>query len=488
MIDALVWLPLDVLVLLCFSGLGWLLLRVVRGHVDLLSVLSTALGLGAGLATFILFIISWIGVPLNRASVTGTVGLLAGGLSVMVLLRARRDRQDERPVRPGVPPERGSVWGKAALWSVVALLVLTAAVLSVGLSYHTWDDIHTWAVGGYGIALEGSVFALAHWGDAGLLYPLNAQLMIAVFRIIDGDLLPGSKLLFPAFYLCLLIGCYRFLRKRSVGGVLAAGAMVVLAGTPIMFLHATMGYTNLMFTFYLVTGALWCEQAATDRAPREAVVGGMLIAMAIWTRPEGLIMAAAVLGGLLLSALVTRRSPRPLLPATIPTAVVGFVWSVFFRAHGTGTVHAYTDLPLAIRGIAHGQIDWGALYTIVRFVGGQTLRFRDWGWLPALLGVGLVVGVVIRWRRWTPTEVSVCALAVLTGLVTVGAHYMAAYSPEGPDFLYTWLALGFTRVLMPSCVFLLLLVVLLFGDKAHEGQGGHLSALTGPNESLAVPE
>lgn len=462
MTEHLCYLPLDLLILLGFAAIGWLFLRAVLQGSDHLWFLSTALGLGCGLLTYALFVLSWIGVSINKVSVLAAAASLAAIFAIVSFCQARPQREGQSG-RPSL--RTGSFrWtkGEVALWLIIGLLVLWAAILAVGLSYYTWDDIHTWAVAGYGIALEGSVLAAAHWGDAGLLYPLNAQLAIAVFRILDGDLLPGSKLLFPALYASLLVGCHRFLRGKSVHGIVSVGAMVLLGSTPIMFTHATMGYTNLMFTFYVVIGSLWCEEAVNEASRRKAIIGGTLIALGIWTRPEGLVMAASVLTGLFLSIRLARRSGAQLMLATFPPMVVGCTWLVFLLTHGTGTVRAYTDLPLALQGLARGEVHWDALWTIVRYTGGQVLRFKDWGGLLAFLSAGVLVGLAASWRRWSPTEVVLGVLTAVSCLVAVGAHYMVAYSPEGPKFVYKWLTFGFTRVLMPAVVLALLWVVLLF--------------------------
>ena len=94
-----------------------------------------------------------------------------------------------------------------------------------------------WAVKGYGIAREGTIWAAGHWGDHGLAYPLNLPLLIANYRF-TGDMLPASKLIAPLFYISLCVGCLRFWLQRDVSPLTASLGAIGLAATPLLFEHA----------------------------------------------------------------------------------------------------------------------------------------------------------------------------------------------------------------------------------------------------------
>ncbi|MEW6569088.1 MAG: hypothetical protein AB1449_13185 [Chloroflexota bacterium] len=49
---------------------------------------------------------------------------------------------------------------------------------------------------------------------------------------------------------------------------------------------------------------------------------------------------------------------------------------------------------------------------------------------------------------------------------------MAAYGPQGPSWVYDWLALEFNRVALPAGLTLTLLAILVFSDSFASGKGG----------------
>jgi hypothetical protein len=458
--DSLFLLPVDVALLAALFFLGWLVLRMCIREVDGLGSICTAIALGGGILTWAMFLASWAGLALEA----GLLYVCYGSLVALFLITGfviRRRANGESPValRSHIADVGSGRRQVMAIWAIIALLLVASVVLSVGLSYYTWDDIHTWAVAGYGIAFERTILAAGRWGDAGLLYPLNTQLMIALFRIVDGDVLPGSKLLFPLFYLSLLVGCYRFWRRKGIRGPVASLGALLLATTPIVFTHATMGYTNLPFTCYLVLGSLWCIEAVEEASGGKALVGGSLLALGVWTRPEGPYMVGGALLAMALAGLLARRRIQPLLAAVLPIMAVGVSWMVFFKTHATGTVEAYTDIPLALDGLSRGEIYWGAIWTIARFVGGQVLRFRDWGFLLPIAGLGAAAGVLLGGFRRTYSNLALLLMVVSLGVVVLAAHYIAAYSPKGPSFVYEWLALEFNRVVMPVGTILVVFAV-----------------------------
>jgi hypothetical protein len=336
---------------------------------------------------------------------------------------------------------------------VIIILFATSAFLAVGLSYFGWDDISNWVVKGYAIALQGSIFAGREWGNVGLSYPLNIPLLIALFRILDGNLLPGSKLLYPLFYASLLVGCYRFLVQHGIRCWVASLGMLLLATTPILYTHAYMGYTNLAFAFYLAMGLTWCADGMKDRGGRRAVLGGLLLAIALWTRPEGFVMCIAVVVGLAAGRELScpRRDLR-WWALLIPQAILGVSWFLFVRGQPLSSVDAYNFMALAWRGILAGQFHWSAFYTIFRFIAGQVVRFRDWGFLPLVTGAGFILGFRVKSLSQDPAYAGLFFATLTIGLALIGEHYMSVFSPGGIAFLYQWLSLNFTRLAMPAGV------------------------------------
>lgn len=450
---------------ICIVGglflLGTLVLRLILGKVDWLAIFSLSFGLGSGLFAWLLFILSWAGLLLNKTTVLGSFVAL---LIVLALLgwRIRRPLAEDYPAVNA--DGKIATWTKWGLWIVILLLVATVTFLAIGLSYFGWDDIAYWTIKGYGIALQGTVLAAANWGGNGLSYPLNIPILISIFRILDGDLLPGSKLIYPIFFSSLLIGCYRFWVFQGLRKWVAALGVLLLGSTPILFTHAFMGYANLPFTYYMVSGLIWSIQGIQKGATGKTLLGGMLLAIAILTRPEGLIMLSVSILSLGIACLLTARGRLKLLPLLLPALILAVPWYIFLREHASLDVQAYQYSGLAVKALLVGDFKWPALFTLIRYVVGQVVRFRDWGFTLLLLGMLLIIGLRPRDLRHDLVKSALFFLSVGLSLVVIGSDYMAAYTPGGSEFLYEWSSVTFTRVFMPAGICLALLGFLVLKD------------------------
>jgi hypothetical protein len=453
---------IDVLILGGLFLLGYVLIRAILGKVDLLAILCLSIGLGGGLLSWSLFVISWAGVELKAGTiflVFAFLTLLFAGIAWRTRASNSNGKQAEKTIQ-----KPGEVWFTRGIWIITGLLILAVVYLAVGLSYFGWDDISNWAVKGYGIALQGTIFAGKDWGMVGLSYPMNLPLLIALFRIIDGDALPGSKLLFPLFYAGLLIGCYRFWILNGLKQWSAALGTLLLASTPILFTHAYMGYANLPFTFYLIMGILWCVDGLKEGGSRKILLGGILLAFALWTRPEGIAMVAGIVAALWFARILTSTNKRGLLILIIPLILVGIPWLIFLKTHPTASGQGYDLAGLAIKGILAGQFHWSAFYTIFRYIAGQMLRFLDWGILPMLVGLMFILKFRPRRIQKDVVRMALLSTAMVLGVILIGLHYMAAFQPGDPGFLYEWLSLDFTRVAMPVGLCLTILGFLILED------------------------
>ncbi len=285
---------IDLTILGMASLLGIMLIFAIRGRSNLLEFGSLSFPIGAGTLTLILFLTSWLGVPYTKTSLIGIYIGFCVVLSCGAILVRSKSGQDKAQTDAASSPE-ASLGLRRLFYAIVFLCFLVIAYLSVARSYSTWDAIGIWGIKGYGIAKEGTIFAGERWGSHGLTYPLNIPLQISIFRLLDGDVLPGSKLIFPVYFISLVLGAYRFWRRYVEWKFAAMGALL-LASLPIVFEHGTIGYANLPFTTYLVLGLLHVLEGISGGDARGQIIGGLLLGLATWTRPEGVFLVIFALG------------------------------------------------------------------------------------------------------------------------------------------------------------------------------------------------
>lgn len=459
-------LALDLFIILGLTAWGTLLLRIPRLRLHRAVATAIGFGLGSGLFSFSVFLMSWLGIPLTATTIVGLFVVLL--LSTVVILRLIPDRETRPLETTAEPRSRLGDITAAAGWTAVGFLSILAAVLSVGLAYHSWDGISLWGVKGYGIALEGSVTGAANWGNSGISFPLNLPIQIAVFRILSGDLLPGSKLLSPGYYLALLVALGMLMKGLRVRRLVASSVIVLIASTPIIFQHARFAQTNLPFTFYLVIGFLVGLQSLERTGRGPAALSGVLLALAVWTRAEGVAFAVGLAAVLATSVWFKRGDLTSIGLIALPSLITAIVWAVFLRGHYTGA-EEFGNAQAAIAGILTGEFYPRAVVPIVRFLGGQILLFRQYG---LLLGSSLLIGtlgLLVRSARSNRYYYPVLAGVLVTGFIACAMYYVFAYSPRGQDFVEVMVYRAFDRTLMPTAVLASTLAALsisgLFGDK-----------------------
>ncbi len=223
----------DLAVLLGLGLMGGTTLLAIRHGWQPLELIALAVPVGAGILTFCLFLLSWLGVRLSFG--------LCAGLAIVISVLAGALARHQKGRLWQIAQWRQGWDGAGGLWRVVLLvaglgLLGLAVALSVGASYRLYDPVQIWSVKGYGIGEAQSIFAGAEWGVHGLAYPLNIPLQVALFFMADGDALPGSKFLYPIYGVALCVSVFAFLRRQQIDERMAGLGAIFLGSVPIRLL------------------------------------------------------------------------------------------------------------------------------------------------------------------------------------------------------------------------------------------------------------
>lgn len=455
-------LTLDLLLVALLVFLGLRIVHLMAPGITWLESLGVSLPLGAGSLTYAVFLLSWMGIPVSLGSFS------AAGLVLLAFAEAasrwKRGVEEtavgENRRSGGAGENRLARW---CLWIVMAALAVVTTLISVGRSHTLWDAAAIWAAKGYGIALEGTIFAAKRWGAHAAAYPLNIPLLISMFQLADGDVLPGSKLVFPLFFVSTLFGIAGFWRRLRVPDLWVLVGIVLTATIPEVFRHATYGYANIPLATYLVLGALWGARGLRTGRVRYTILAGSLLSLAIWTRVEGVLYVAAILAPFLVSWAWARLDRLHLLALFAPIAVVGLPWLSFFLTNGISGSQTGGAMAAAIEHWRLGDFRWNDLRLILGYLRRSLLHTEVWGLLfPTSVGL-----LALRWRRFLDRavpEIMILGVAALTtGIATVGLFYVGSYVKDG---LFAWLTRSFPRAFFPSAI---LLATIAFSAIAGEG-------------------
>jgi hypothetical protein len=417
-------------------------------------------GLGVGFYSFLLYIALLAGVALSPGLVIVlTLVCLVAGLAIFPWRNLRRPLS-EVAAGPLVIDRRALVY--LVVFSAFALI---AAALAVGQAYHWSDEVVLWGIKGYGISDLGLSAGVSEWGTRTTSYPLHLPLMIASFRAVFGDVMPESKILFPLYFLSLMVLVFDFLRQR-LNVHLAAGLTLLYGASPLIFFHARLAYANLPLTFYLTSAAILLDGALRSshsgkqgfNPDRHSLfLSGIFFTLAAWTRPEGLVMSAATL--LLASIMLVWRakpSSKPTQPLSAILSLCGpfliylIVWSfssplVYQQPGWSGAAFL-----VGLEKIVGNQINLESTAFVLKSFFDIRLQLEAWGLLVFSI-ISLVAFVPFFFYK-QHTASLLAGIGLLYLLVVLGMYILLANDPaSNPSW---WVDTGLSRMLMPGLTLL----------------------------------
>lgn len=459
--DRLGALLIDLVTLSCFGLLGTVIVRLILNRSDLWATISLSFPLGMGLYTWALFIVSYIGLPVTLVNIVFLyIVLMCLVIFVRMLLKRSQGSWSVESISSSTALPTGGIDIVRILTLVgIGFLLILVVLISIGRSYSYFDDIAIWSLKGHGIAYDGTIFAFNRLGGHGLAYPLNIPLTIAVFDLASGDIIPGSKLIFPLFAISLITGCYNFWRRWGVPATIGLVGIFLLITIPVIFFHSTLGYANLPFSTYLILGILWSVYGLIQRNRPGLLMGGIMLALSGWTRPEGFLFAFLLETTLVLIWLLycKKMSTFPLwlvLPLLIPGVWLAFASKYILSDQVGGALSAFKGQLLK------GNVAIGPLITTIKYGWNNIFEPGRWG-LVFLVSVLLFVVSVIWWRqRLHPAIMYLIPVGLVSALMPVGLFYIESYDEAS---FKVFLSVSFDRAFIPAAVLVVSIAILNFG-------------------------
>lgn len=391
--------------------------------------------LGLGVTTVATFLVSWLGLPLN-SQVIGALLVVLLVTSLVLALHGKRANGKESS------DDYLPRWAGA----ILLMVFIVAGLLAVGRSYSTWDAMSAYSVQGYAIAHYESIGVANDWGS-GSGYPLNIPIAISIFEILGGDPGPLSKLLFTLFYASAIIGMIQFWIRNDVAKPYAAVGGLLFATIPVVFEHGTIGYVNLPFACYLTLGILQIVDGAHHESIRQQLLGGILLALATWTRPDGLPIVLSALFGLWVAASYTRVRNLSLWAMVIPVVVLSGLWQFYSWAVSPAGAQSsiVSSIEIAAGDLRQGTLNLDAFYWIGRFAGGQLKEPSIWGLLLPVSLLTLFANRKIILSRELQASFLLLMAMLMVGISLLLFYYLIAFQGN----LTYWLGTDVSRMLLP---------------------------------------
>ncbi|MCC6802190.1 MAG: glycosyltransferase family 39 protein [Anaerolineae bacterium] len=258
------------------AGYGWSA-RLLREQSWTTTLLGLALGIGA--LTLIMVWESLLGIPLTFAGITLPyfVVMLPGWWRV-------------RPPRPRLPKS----WDRRFM--LLALLAISAAVLfnSANLPFHRDDALGIYQPAAQTIYRTGALVPLTGADSLYRAYPILVPLSYAYAYFASGwenEYL--AKIIATLLSLACLPAAYvlgKRLRNDRTGWL----AALALALTPFFSRWASSGYVDLPMAFFYTLAAVFALRLYESQRALDALLAGVLVGLAAWTKNAALIGVGAL--------------------------------------------------------------------------------------------------------------------------------------------------------------------------------------------------
>ncbi|MGH2581362.1 MAG: hypothetical protein ACRDFQ_00525 [Anaerolineales bacterium] len=404
--------------------------------------LAVGFGTGIGWQSLALTLLLMAGVPPTAPAVL-TVAALPLGIAMLHYRWSRKE-----PFR----------FNQRVDYRVIGFFLLILAVssfFSVGRGYKVVDEIVLWGAKGYGIVAAGLQRGATEWGTITTKYPLNIPLTISSSLLLFGDRLPEAKLAFPMFAAALIALIYESVKSKSNTAIaLLAGAVIFT--TPMIFIHSTIAYANLPLAFYLLAGTTLLNHEVPRKKNMEAKFaaswGAVMLILAAWTRPEGLLIAWALpLIGPLISRRVSRKKGY-YWNVLAPLAVYSVFWTMSSRFIYTRPGFTSGVYGRVLSGMSSGDLHVSELAYIIRSQFIELFTLSEWGLSSFLLAFSIIALAFIKPRDGSTRTY------YLAGFLTVGsvlAIYYAFSYLNRPQDISWWVNTGLSRMTMPGILLIM---------------------------------
>ncbi len=447
-----------------FVLIGYFLLEGFFPKSAFLFKISLGYGLGAGLYSLLLYLILLTGIPLSAMMIWSLyIGMAVVSLGILVTKIRKYDRKFQLPKFSSID------WFSLPIFILGGIVI----VLAVGKGYFQTDGIILWGSKGLGIARNGLMKGVSDWGTSTAAYPLNIPLLIASYKTIFNDLIPQSKLIFPFYYLSLLVYIYSFL-KNNIGNLAGLLSTMLLGTVPTLFFHGTIAYANLAAGFYfcagilLVTDRLWEDSKIPNRM---GILGGILLALGAWTRPETFTinMVIIVLIGIFgIIRWYKKGRIGNVIWVILPMILFGILWNVSSQTVYVGMSSDDTAVLFAgLKDFLGGNLHLNEGLFLINFFYKSLLDIELWGFL----GWSLVLSITLLILKVRTEKIfwSTLGIGIIYMLFVIGSYHLLGYQEDGIHDISWWVTTGLLRMAIPGILVVWVTVVHFMGYRVKKG-------------------
>ncbi|MBT1711476.1 hypothetical protein KK062_24750 [Fulvivirgaceae bacterium PWU5] len=245
---------------------------------------------GLGTNALLMFVLDLCGVSLRHVALVLAIELvLTIVLGVYILRRYRPGVQLKSLLEKPFPVNLAWIF----LVGIAVFLVYVVTARALFWPVYIYDSIYGFDFVAKAVAQEGTlhnaIFDPQHpLYSLRSLYPPLVALNFAFAYLLGFE---TSHVIVVIFYASLTVSLYAFL-ARVTTHLGAAFYTVLFVTVPELFNFASLSSSNPICAYYCAVGLLALWRAVDTSSRADLRIGGVLIMLALWTRPEAIVFAA----------------------------------------------------------------------------------------------------------------------------------------------------------------------------------------------------
>lgn len=385
-----------------------------------------ALGWAIGLAlfTFLLFILTLVGLSFAVSLPIATAGSLAILLPFGIALYGQRRTSGVYRRTAGVSRRLDTIVLTVAALLVIARTLFVACRLAVTTPLARWDSWAVWAIKARYIVAEDYYKGYLHDSTSHPDYPLHLPFLEATLMKLGGPNWTWmSMLIGPAYLILLCLLFYVGLRRLYTHGT-ALSALCILSLLPLLPSEAASGYADTLLALYYGGAVLYLMLWWSQQQQIDAVIMALLAGAAAWTKHEGMIALVLVLcfySGLLLYRSRPRwiSLTRQLIPVWASGALFSVPWVVYMHS---AQLKNDDYMPITIHTLLT-HLD--RLPVSISYMGGELINIDRY----SIFWIAIIVTFIIRCTRLSSLGYVLCGFLFLQLMIDAGIYVFSTWQP-----------------------------------------------------------
>ena len=264
-----------IFILLVILGIGLPLVLLICPRQNPATVIGVSYPLGIGIFTFLMFLTNIAGIRFSF--INELILLLLVSIPLVLFCRGRM-RQFFIEVINGFKKLSLSPVEKVIL-GVLVFVIISSFINTFYWPVHIWDSITIYDIRAHIFASTG--FMKDTFFDSYYIsYPLLTSLAHTLTYLAGGRY---QQFLHSLFYLSLGVSFYGLVREFVSRKVGLLSVFILLTTGPI-FYHSLLSLTNLPFSVYLFTGAIYVYLWDKKKQTGYLILSALLVGLSTWTR------------------------------------------------------------------------------------------------------------------------------------------------------------------------------------------------------------